>query len=229
MRRFYKMAEARTEDGGFTVALDGRPVRTPAGGPLLLPTRALARAVAAEWAAQPETIRPATMPLMRFAATAIDRVRPQPGPVIDAIAAYAGSDLLCYRAERPEALVKRQQAVWQPLLDWAMATFDAPFLVTHGIMPRPQPSAALQAIRAALAGEDEWRLVALHEATTLLGSVVLALALRHGRIGPAEAFDAGELDAAWQIAHWGEDAEDARRRGALRSDVEGIATFLARL
>src|SRR5881392_2104003 len=148
MKRVYKQAAARAAEGGWGVALDGRPMRTPARHELVVPSAALAEAIAAEWDAQQDDIRPATMPLTRLAATAIDRTRAQRDLVIAETANYAGTDLVCYRAERPPELIARQQAEWQPLLDWAMQRYDASLAVTNGVLPQPQSPAALKAFAA---------------------------------------------------------------------------------
>lgn len=230
MRRFYREVDvAAIPGGGFEIRLDGKPVRTPGRAVMALPGRPLAEAMAGEWAAQGETLQPSSMHLMQLAATCIDRVASQREAVIEQVSAYAGTDLLCYRAEHPADLVARQHAVWQPLLDWATVRFDAPLAVTAGIVPRPQDPAAIAAIRAAIAAEEDWRLTALQAATTALGSVVLGLALLHGRIGPEEAFAAAELDATWQIERWGEDPEATARRTALAEEIAAIARFTALL
>src|SRR5262245_26651369 len=194
MKRVYRAVAVAPGDGGWQIMLDSRVLRTPAKAPLLLPNRALAEAVAAEWDAQVETVVPATMPLMRLAATAIDRVAPQRAGVIEEVAGYAGTDLVCYRADRPAELVARQQAVWQPLVDWATLRYDAPLLVTTGVVPRPQPAGAVAAIQAAVAAFDDFSLTALHGLTTACGSVVIALALAESHLEPEAAWHASQLD-----------------------------------
>src|SRR5882762_3965601 len=147
MKRAYKQATARAAEGGWGVALDGRPMRTPAKHELIVPSAALAEAIAAEWDAQQDEIRPPTMPLTRPAAPAIDRTRKQRELVVAEAANYAGTDLVCYRAEHPPALIARQHAGWQPLIDWAMQRYDAALAVTSGIVPQPQSPAALKGKR----------------------------------------------------------------------------------
>ena len=180
MKRVYKQAAARAAEGGWGVALDGRPMRTPTNHELIVPSAALAEAVAAEWDAQQDAIR--TMPLTRLAATAIDRTRTQRELVAAETANYAGTDLVCYRADHPPALIARQHAGWQPLIDWAMQRYDAALAVTSGIVPQPQSPAALKAFAAAVAAQDDFRLTALHAMTTACGSLVIALALIEGRL-----------------------------------------------
>jgi chaperone required for assembly of F1-ATPase len=229
MKRVYRAVAVAPGDGGWQVMLDSRQLRTPAKAPLLLPNRALAEAVAAEWDAQVETVVPATMPLMRLAATAIDRVVPQRARVIDEVAGYAGTDLVCYRADRPAELVARQQAIWQPLVDWATLRYDAPLLVTTGVVPRPQPAGVVAAIQAAVAAFDDFGLTALHGLTTACGSVVIALALADSHLEPEAAWQASQLDEIYQIEKWGEDAEAARRRAAIRADIGDNCRFLTLL
>src|SRR5436190_20324388 len=223
MKRVYKQATARAAEGGWGVALDGRPMRTPTKHELIVPSAALAEAIAAEWDAQQDDIRPATMPLTRLAATAIDRTGAQRDLVVAETANYAGTDLVCYRAERPPELVVRQQAEWQPLLDWAMLRYDASLAVTSGVLPQPQSPAALKAFAAAVAAQDDFRLTALHAMTAACGSLVIALAMLEGRLNAAAAFAVSQLDETFQIEAWGEDAEAAARRQGLAEDIAAAA------
>jgi len=227
VKRVYKSVTTHPLDGGWGVALDGRPMRTPGRNALILPSAALAAAIAAEWDAQREEIRPATMPLTRLAATAIDRTAPQRATIAAEIADYAGTDLVCYRADRPPDLVARQQATWQPLIDWATARYDAALEVTSGIVPTRQSPATLRAFAAAVTAQGEFRLTALHSLTAACGSLVIALALMEGRLDAAAAFAVSQLDETFQIEAWGEDADAASRRRALAADIDAAARFLA--
>lgn len=226
MKRFYKVVGVVPAGGGFGVVLDGKPIKSPAKADLILPSRALAEAVAAEWEAQAGEVVPSAMPLMQLAATTIDKVAPNRELIIDTIAPYGGTDLLCYRAEAPAELAARQAAAWQPLLDWAMTAQDAPLTATSGIVHQAQPEASLAALRAAVAAQDDWRLTALHQATAVTGSLVLGLALLAGRIDADEAFELAELDASFQIERWGEDAEATARRAALRAELQAAARLV---
>ena len=226
MKRVYREVTIRPAMGSWGIALDGRAMRTPGRSELIVPTAALAAAIAAEWEAQQGDIRPATMPLTRLAAAAIDRTRAQRGLVAAEAANYASTDLVCYRAEHPPALVARQQETWQPLIDWAMRRYDAGLTVTSGIVPQPQPPATLKAFAAAVAAQDDFRLTALHTATAALGSLVIALALLEGRLDAEAAFAASQLDESFQIEAWGEDAEAAARRQALAEDIAAAARFV---
>jgi chaperone required for assembly of F1-ATPase len=226
MIRVYTRVGTRPVDGGWGVALDGRPMRTPGKNPLVLPTEALAAAIAAEWDAQEGEIRPATMPLFRLAATAIDRTARQRDLIVAETAKYAGTDLVCYRADRPPALAARQHAVWQPLIDWASRRYDAALAVTSGILPTRQPPPMLRAFASIVAAQDDFRLTALHALTAACGSLVIALALSEGRLDARAAFAASQLDETFQIEAWGEDAEAAARRQALAADIAAAARFI---
>jgi chaperone required for assembly of F1-ATPase len=230
MKRLYTKVETRQFDGGrWGVTLDGRTMRTPGKNELRLPSAALAAAIAAEWGAQREEIRPATMPLFRLAATAIDRTATQRGLVVAETANYAGTDLICYRADHPPALAALQQAVWQPPLDWAAQRYDAALTVTTGIIPAAQSPAALRAFRAAVAAQDNFRVTALHTLTAACGSLVIALALMEGRLDAEAAFAASQLDETFQIDAWGEDSEAVARRHFIAADIAAAARFIALL
>jgi chaperone required for assembly of F1-ATPase len=229
MKRIYKQASAAPAEGGHTVVLDGRRLKTPAKRDLVLPSAALAAAIVAEWEAQGDEVRPATMPLYRLANAAIDRVLPQRQEIVDAVAAYAGTDLVCYRALQPPALAARQHQLWQPLIDWAVLRYDAPLAVTAGVIPRRQSPATLKAFAAAVAAQDEFTLSALHSATAALGSLVISLALLEGRLDAEAAFAASQLDESFQIEAWGEDPEQAERRRVLAEDIAAAARFITLL
>jgi chaperone required for assembly of F1-ATPase len=225
MKRVYATASSVLTDDGFGVMLDGKPLRTPARLPLVLPNRALADAIAVEWQAQGETIDPYSMPQMRLASIAIDLVARRRDEVLAELANFAGTDLVCYRAEHPAELIVRQHAIWQPLVDWATLRFDAPLVVTSGILPVPQPPATLRALSAALSLYEPMLLTPLHAATTAGGSLVIGLALLEGRLDAEAAFTAAQLDESFQIEKWGEDAEQAGRRAALHADIAAAAQF----
>jgi chaperone required for assembly of F1-ATPase len=229
MKRFYKKAETIPAAGGYGIALDGRLVKTAGKHDLIMPSLALAAAVAAEWDAQQGEIRRERMPLTRLAGTTIDRNSTQREAIVRQVAHYAGTDLVCYRATHPPALAARQQAAWQPLIDWAVERYDAPLTVTTGVIPASQPVASLQALAAAVAAHDDFSLTALHAATAACGSLVIALALLEGRLDAPAAFAASQLDESFQIEAWGEDKEQAERRAALATDIEAAAQFISLL
>ncbi len=228
IKRFYKTATTSPADGGFDVRLDGRPIRTPAGRALVVPSEALAAAIALEWIEQPEAgeIRPLEMPMMRLAATATDRVASQRAKVIDDTSRYAGSDLLCYRADTPTELVVRQARLWQPLLDWAAVRYGAKLELADGVRFRSQPQASVAALTEAVAAHSDCGLSALFNLTAAMGSLVLALGVSERRLEPLAAFEAAELDALHEIEKWGEDPEATSRHQRLRRDIEAGARFL---
>ena len=229
MKRFYREAVALAAGEAFAVHLDGKPLQTPAKRALILPGRALAAAIAAEWQGQGETLKTVDLPLTRLASTAIDRVAPNPRPVIREIANYAGTDLLCYRAPEPPELVARQHAAWQTLLDWIEERCAAKLVATRSITPVTQAPEALAAIERAIERQGAMELAALHLATAACGSVVLGLALLEERLDPDAAFEAAQLDETYQMERWGEDAEQTRRRAALKEDIRLAARFLGLL
>ena len=223
-RRFYKEVAVIEEEGGFGLALDGRPVKTPARRALAAPTRTLADAVAEEWCAQREHIDPATMPLTRLANSIIDGVADTPGEVAAEVERYLASDLVFYRAATPEGLVSRQEAAWDPLIAWARDTLGARFVLTQGIAHIAQPEEALAAARAAIPrnardAKDFWRLGALHSITTLTGSALIALAVLAGRLSVDEAWAAAHVDEDWNMAQWGRDELALERRAYREAEM----------
>lgn len=225
MKRFYKEVSTAAGEGGLVILLDGRRVKTPRHVALALPTEQLAEAVADEWRGQGEEIDPHSMPLTKLANTAIDRVKGCEVLVIDQIIAYS-NDLLCYRAAAPADLVARQSAEWDPLLAWAAERFGACLAIQTGITHFQQPPEAVAALRRAVEAQNPFVLTALHNAATLLGSLVLALALAEGRLSAAEAFALSQLDERYQAERWGEDAEAARRAQALATELAAAERFL---
>ncbi len=223
------MSDAR-ESGSTPVTVGGKALMTPKGTAMAVPGAALAAAIAAEWADIPKGKKPdpRQLKLTRVAASALDLVRPQRARVIADLLAYAETELVCHRADAPPGLVARQDATWQPLLDWLQVAHDARLVVTRGVLAHDQPSESLAALEAAMAALDDFALAALSLATTTAGSLVIGLALIAGRIDAAQAFDAAELDATYQIEQWGEDAEAAARRAEVRADL-ATAEHFARL
>lgn len=226
LRRFYKAVTVTEGPGGFGIALDRRPVRTPAKAPLIVPSRALADALAEEWAAQGEHIIPASMVLAKLANTAIDRVTGHEQPVAADIVAYADCDLLCYRADAPERLAARQAAAWDPPLTWAAQRLGSHFVCVTGVVHHPQPAGALETLAGALEDQGPFRLAALHTITTLTGSAVLALALLEEAISADGAWSAAHVDEDWQTEQWGSDAEAQARRAARRHEFDGAVRLL---
>ncbi|MBV7408145.1 ATP12 family chaperone protein [Maritimibacter sp. DP1N21-5] len=224
-KRFWKETKAGAVEGGFTVFLDARTVRTPAKAALTVPTLALAEALAAEWDAQAERIDPRTMPMTRTANSAIDKVVPQHAEVAEMLAAYGDSDLTCYRADAPDELVARQAAGWDPLLDWAAETFGARLAPRTGIVHVAQEDAALERLAAEVHALDQFRLAAFHDLVALSGSLVIALAVTRGRLMPEEAWRLSRIDEDFQIEQWGEDEEAAEQAAIKRQAFHDAALF----
>jgi len=226
MKRFYKTTSVDAAEGGFCVLLDGRPLKTPARHTLTLPVEGLANDVAEEWEAQVEDIQPDVMPITRLATTVNDRMPELREAAISEVADYAGTDLVCYRADNPIDLVKRQHDAWQPALDWMVERYDISFAVTTALLPVPQPDATLAGVRNIIEAIEDWPLVGIHGATVGLGSIVLALALWHGKLDADAATDASLVDALFEIDKWGEERDAARRHATLRRDMRGASRFL---
>ncbi len=231
VKRFYKVAEVGEEaDGRYALTLDGRRARTPGRNALAARSRAVMQAVAEEWARQGEALDPADMPLTRLLNSAIDGVAKAMDETRAEIVRYAGSDLLCYRAESPEALAERQRAAYDPVLDWAAEVLGARFVLAAGVIHVEQPPDPLAAVRAAVAAvDDPVALAGLSVVTTLTGSAVLALAVARGRLTAAEAWRIAHVDEDFQIEKWGEDAEAARRRERRWREMKAAADVIAAL
>ena len=207
-KRFWSDVAVVGSTGGFVIHLDGRGVKTPAKHDLNVPTRAAAELIAAEWAAVEGEIDPAFMPATLWANVAIDRVGEKHGEVVDILAAYGATDLLCYRATHPEVLVKRQAAVWDAPLAWASAAFGAPLNVTQGIIPVDQPNQSVANLRLEVARMEPFTLSAFHDLVHISGSLVLSLAIFHKEMDAESVWDAAQVDEIWQSEFWGAD-EDA--------------------
>ena len=228
-KRFWTDATVVTSDAGFAVQLDGRAVKTPAKAPLVVPSQAIAEAIAAEWQAVEEKIDPSVMPFTRSANAAIDKVTPQFREVADMLAAYAESDLLCYRAEAPAELAQRQADRWDPILDWAHATFGGRLMPTAGLMPVDQNADAIASLTAPLYQATPFALTAFHDLISLSGSYVLGLTVTQGHFSPEDAWALSRLDEEWQAEQWGRDEEAEEAAEIKRLAFLHAANFYGRL
>lgn len=217
-KRFWKEAGVVEEEGGFGVRLDGRAVRTPAKAALIVPTRALAEAIAAEWNAQEGKIDPGTMPFTRSANAAIDKVARQKSEVAEMLAAYGDSDLVCYRATGPVELIEKQAAAWNPLLDWTESVLSAKLLVVEGVVHVPQDTAALARLRAHVDALDIWALTAFHDLVSLSGSLVIGFAALDGFYPVETLWNLSRVDETWQAEQWGSDEEAEEMAARKQSD-----------
>ena len=227
VKRFYTDVAIISDGEGHAIRLDGRAIKTPARAPLAVPSRPLAEAIAAEWAAQAEEIDPRSMPLTGLANAAIDRVGPERAVFVRDLSAYGESDLLCYRATEPESLVARQAESWDALLDWARTRYDVAFTVVGGIIHEPQPAATIARLGEAVAARDTFALAGLSPLVTIGGSLVVALAVIEHAITPEAAFAATHLDELWQAERWGEDALATEARESRALDFTAAAAFVA--
>ena len=228
-RRFYKAVAVQAEGDGFLVTLDGRAMRTPGGARQVLPTRALAELVAEEWAAQGEHIDLASMHAARLANTAIDAIPTAREATADSVAAFAASDLLCYRAEEPQGLVERQTALWDPVMGRVEREEGLAFVRAQGIIHQAQPAATPARVKALALDLDDFRLAALAYGAALFGSAILGLAVARGWLEADEAFEISRLDEAWQEDRWGVDEEAAERTARLRLEAATLQRWLGAL
>lgn len=217
-KRFWKEAGVVEEEGGFGVRLDGRVVRTPAKAPLIVPTRALAQAIATEWDAQESKIDPNTMPFTRSANAAIDKVARQQAEVAEMLAAYGDSDLICYRAASPVELVEKQAAAWDPLLDWTESVLSAKLLAVEGMVHVPQDPQALARLKAHVEALDVWALTAFHDLVSISGSLVIGFAALDGLYPADVLWTLSRVDETWQAEQWGKDEEAAEVAARKESD-----------
>ena len=226
MKRFWKQATVAGDSGGWGIALDGKPLRTPARKPLAVPTEALADAIAAEWNEAGETVDPRAMPLTGLANAAIDRVEPDPDAIAAGLARYGESDLACYRAEGPRELRERQEQRWDELLAWARRRYDIDFATTCGIVHVVQPDATVERLGHAVRSLDPFRLAGLSPLVTIGGSLVVALAILEGAIPVEDGWAAVTIDEQWQAEQWGADTEAEAALEARRRDFFAAARFL---
>jgi chaperone required for assembly of F1-ATPase len=224
-KRFWKTVTPESCEGGFTIRLDGRPVKTPAKAAFVLPSRAMAEACAQEWEAQKGLIKPESMPMTRYANSAIDKVIPQMVEVVTIVAAYGETDLLCYRACDPEGLIARQAAGWDPQIDWAAKELGASLRVVQGITPIAQAPESVAQLRNHTAAMDAFRLAAFHDLVAITGSLILGFAMAKGRLTSEEAFDLSRVDEDWQAEFWGNDAEAARTESVKKADLSAALRF----
>jgi len=225
-KRFYKDVRVATVDGGYTVRLDEKQLPTPIGAALIVQVRALAEAIAAEWRAQGDRIDPASMPLGGYANTAIDRVAAGRQTILANMRDLAAGDLLCYRAAQPEDLARRQQDLWQPVLDWAGETLGASLRVTTGVLPIEQPAPAMEALINRLSACSDMELTAISSLATVCGSLILAVAVADKRLNGEQALDLAMLEESFQNERWGKDDEAQARQQRLKEEIASAERFL---
>jgi chaperone required for assembly of F1-ATPase len=228
-KRFYKTADVAPANGGFAVQLDGRTARSPIGGQFILPTERLAELVAAEWAAQADEIDPGTMPATRLASGALALDAAGRAAAVERVAAFAGTDLLCYFADWPSDLLERQERRWGPVIDWADDALGVRFHRTQGIVHQPQPQATLDRIAELARAEDDFALIGLVAAAALFGSAILAFALRRGQLTAEAVFDLSRLDETFQEERWGVDAEAAARADEMAREAVTLGRWFEAL
>lgn len=219
MKKFYETVAVAARQDGYSVTLDGRSIKTPAKAPLVVPTEALAEAVAAEWRAQGDDVDPSTMPMTRLVNTAIDRVAPRMTEVVDELVGFAHTDLLCYRAVDQDELEVAQAKTWQPYLDWLKDEMGVELAVTSGIVPLTQSDEAIKLLSGEVASFDSFSLSAFHAFVSGFGSIVLALALIRGFKDFETCWAASLLDETHQESLWGLDIEVEEKRNRLKLEM----------
>jgi chaperone required for assembly of F1-ATPase len=228
-KRFYKEAGIFEDGAGYGVALDGRGVKTPGGSNFRVPSRALAKAISGEWAAQGEHILPSAMPLTQFAFASIDHTPGRRDELAAHVKKYGETDLCCHRAASPAALAARQGAMWDPLLDWARDELKLDLPVVVGVIAAQIEPSALEQLRHVTNSQDDFRLTVLAHATGLAGSAIIGLAIAYGAIDGSRAYEAATVDEHWSIEHWGEDAEARARLDRMRAEFDVLSRFIAAL
>lgn len=226
-KKFWSETAAVEVDGGYSVQLDGRPIKTPAKSAFVVPTLAMAEEVATEWGAQEDTVKPETMPFTRSANAAIDKVTIQHAEVADMVADYGDSDLLCYRADSPRELNARQAAAWDPYLDWADAKFNARLAPRSGIMHQPQDPRAIENLRRQVHAFDAFELTAVHDLVGLSGSLILGLSAALEFESPDVIWDISRVDERWQAEQWGDDDEALEVEAKKKAEFLHAAKFFA--
>ena len=226
MKRFWTEVAIAEAGDGWGIALDGRPLKTPARATLVVGALPLAKAIAEEWRACGDEVDPRAMPMTGLANAAADHVAPKPELFARDLARYAEGDLICYRADHPAKLIEAQAAAWDPLLDWARRRFDAEFVVATGIIHVPQPPATIAALGAALAPATPFQLAALSPIVTIGGSLITALALFEQAIDLDTAWEAVTVDDRWQLDQWGSDEEAVAALANRQADFAAAARFL---
>jgi chaperone required for assembly of F1-ATPase len=228
-KRFWKTTSMVKGDSGWMVHLDQRPLKTPAGQPLVLTGEALTRHIHDEWDAQGDHIIPATMPMFRYAVTAVDRVTPQRDQVIDQMLDYTKNEMLCYRTPDQPELAEEQNRHWQPWLDWAQQSFHLTFEVAEGIMPISQPEASVKTAKTILSEMDDFRLAGVFNLISISGSFVVGLAVSEGQLSPQNGYEIAFLEERWQAKQWGSDEDAENRRQRLKQDMIDIGQYLSLL
>jgi chaperone required for assembly of F1-ATPase len=228
-KRFYAHAAVGKGVGGYGLALDDRPLKTPAGAAFVAPTLMLAEAIAGEWNQQGERVVPATMPLTQLAFASVDRASRGQGEIAAFVAKFGETDLCCHRAAAPVQLVARQAAAWDPMVCWGAEALGVALPIVIGVTPSPVAQAQLDLLRRHAEALGDFRLTALGQTSGLAGSALIGFALVHGRVSADDAFEAAALDDLWSLEHWGEDAVERARLDAVRAEFQVLAQFILAL
>jgi len=206
-KRFWKKVDVVSLEKGFCIKLDEKILKTPAKKEMLLPTKALAKKIAAEWDRQVDEIDPNSMPFTKSANAALDKVFEQIEEVSSLVCDYGDTDLLYYRADSPAELKMRQQSSWDPIIDWAKETFEVKINCGTGILYIPQERELIYKLSKEISVLSSFQLTGLYDIVSITGSLILGLATINGRLSAEEAFNLSRIDELWQIEQWGVDEE----------------------
>ena len=224
-KRFWKNAQVKSVSDGFVIELDGQVIRTPSKALLKVSSQKIAKQIAFEWMAQKEVVDPATMPNTRMANSVIDKIMVNREAVIEMLAEYAGSDLLCYRATTPQGLINQQNKIWNPILDWSKNSLLAPMLTTSGVIHIEQNIKSIGIYQDKLEAMNPYQLAGMHDLITISGSFVISMALISNQLNVSEAWYAATVDERWQENQWGIDDEAAEALEKRRLDFEFAYKF----
>lgn len=225
MKRFWKHVAVEPFEGFYRVTLDGRPIRTQGGSPQVVPTPAVAEALAGEWRSQGERVDPTAFVLRDLADFAIDHVRGEREATLAKLLEYAETDTLCYRADPDEPLYRRQVQLWEPLLAAGEARHGVNLSRVSGIVHRPQPAESMARLHQVLCAENDFTLAALYTLAPLAASLTVALAALEDNADLPALFAAANCEQDWQAEQWGWDPEAEELRAARLATFEMAAKF----
>jgi chaperone required for assembly of F1-ATPase len=229
MKRFYKLVSTQRQSGGFSICLDGKPMKTPMGATLLAENEKIADELVREWAAQKDKIDPESMPLTQIITTKIDRVEREREAMETALMKYLNTDLLCYRADEKK-IAKKQALLWDPPLAWFKKHFGAALETTTDLKALTQPPQAHQAVEKYIGQLNDDVFAILQLVTALGGSVVLGLAFIAHEIDADIVYDAAHVEESHKAEIYNEKLYGAapheeKSRAAMRRDLAAAEQY----
>ncbi|XUU61977.1 ATP12 family chaperone protein [Erythrobacter sp. HA6-11] len=226
MKRFYEQVSVAEAGGGWQVMLDERGLKTVGGKAQIVPTKALAQALAREWEEQGEDIDVKRFRLRDTADYAIEHVAAKPAEVITKLLGYVETDTLCYRADPEDALFQRQLDEWEPILQGFELREGLKLVRVSGIVHREQPQDTLAKLQAKLETRDPFTLAGLELLASLAASLIVALEVIEPETDPEVLWRAASLEEEWQAELWGRDAQAEERRAERRTAFLTAADWL---